>query len=60
MLIMKTYFLIKKTIGKHKHDQALERERDAAKALMNKNSNDKVTLHFDSTTRSKIDRDWLL
>ena len=48
----------KKTIAKHKHGQALERECDAAKALMNKKLNEKVILHFDSTTRSRIDGGW--
>lgn len=37
-------------IAKQKHEQALERECDAAKALTNKKSNEKVILHFESTT----------
>ena len=45
-------------IAKHKHDQALVWECDAAKALMNKKSNEKLILHFDSITRSGIDGDW--
>ena len=47
-----------KTNAKHKHDQVLERECDVAKALMNKKSNEKVILHFDSTTRNRTDGDW--
>ena len=50
-------FPAKITIAKHKHDQALERECDAAKALMNKKSNEKVIHHSDSTTRNRIDGD---
>ena len=45
-------------IAKQKHEQALERECDAAKALTNKKSNEKVILHFESTTWRKIDGDW--
>ena len=51
-------FDVKKTIPKHKHDQVLEQECDAAKALMNRKLIEKVIFHFDSTTRSRIDGDW--
>ena len=56
--IMLTFFQIKKRLQNTSMNQALVRERDAAKALMNKKSNEKVILHFDSTTRSRIDGDW--
>ena len=39
-------FPVKKTIAKHKHDQALELEYDATKVLMNKKWNEEVILEL--------------
>ena len=47
-----------KTINTFKHKKALHQEIMAARALMNKDKNTKVTLHYDTTTRSRIDGDW--
>ena len=47
-----------KSINNFKHKKALCQEVVAANALMNKKSSTKVTLHFDTTTRSRIDGDW--
>ena len=47
-----------KTINNHKHVMAIQHERDAATALLNKSATTKVTLHYDATKRSKIDGDW--
>ena len=51
-------FLEDKVTSSHKHGQALQRECDAAKALHGKKLNEKVVLHFDSTSRDRIDGDW--
>ena len=47
-----------KSINTFKHKKALCQEVTAAKALMNKKLSTKVTLHFDTTQRSRIDGDW--
>ena len=47
-----------KTINNHKQVLAIQHEKDAATALYNIPSGTKVTLHFDTTSRSKIDGDW--
>ena len=47
-----------KTINNHKHTLAIQQEKDAATALNNISPGAKVTLHYDSTSRSKIDGDW--
>ena len=47
-----------KTINNHKHTLAIQQEKDAATALNNISPGTKVTLHYDSTSRSKIDGDW--
>ena len=47
-----------KTINNHKHVMAIQQERDAATALNSISLTIKSTLHYDATTRSKIDGDW--
>lgn len=47
-----------KTISTYKHKQALMMEITAAKALMNKSSDTKIVLHYDTTSRSRIDGEW--
>ena len=47
-----------KVINTFKHKKALCQEIVAAKSLMNKKVTTKVTLHFDTTSRSRIEGDW--
>ena len=47
-----------KTINEHKQILALQHEKDTATALRDIAPGVKVTLHYDTTTRSKIDGDW--
>ena len=47
-----------KTINKFKHKKALRQEIIAAKALYSKKETTTVTLHFDTTSRSRINGDW--
>ena len=47
-----------KTINEQKQTLALQNERNTAVALRDVQPRVKVTLHYDSTTRSKIDGDW--
>ena len=47
-----------KTINEHKQTLALQNERNAAIALRHLQSGERVSLHHNSTTHSKIDRDW--
>ena len=47
-----------KTVSDYKHLQASEVECDAAIALIDKNKNVKVTLHYDTTSRNSIDGEW--
>ena len=48
-----------KTIANHnKNSQALQREQGAAIALINKGSNSKAILHFDTNKRSRIECEW--
>ena len=47
-----------KTINDHKQMLTIQHEKDAATALINISIGTKVTLHYDTTTRSKIDGDW--
>ena len=47
-----------KTIRNYKHDQALEREADAAIALLNNAHTSKAILHFDTTKRNIVEGDW--
>ena len=49
----------KKSIVNYKHSQSLQREVDAANALINKNKSSKAILHFDTTKRSRIEGDWV-
>jgi hypothetical protein len=47
-----------KTVNEYKHKKALHQEIRAAKLLANKKETTKATLHYDSTTRSRIDGEW--
>ena len=47
-----------RTLNDHKQAMAIKHERDAALALYDIPQGIKVTLHFDTTSRSKIDGDW--
>ena len=47
-----------KTLNDFKQVLAIQHERDAAVALSTMKPGTKVTLHFDATSRSKIDGDW--
>ena len=47
-----------KVSAQFKHKKALYQEIHAAEALVSKASTTKVTLHFDTTTRSRIDGEW--
>ena len=47
-----------KTVNNFKHKKTLCQEILAAKALATKKPTTKVTLHFDTTQRSRIDGDW--
>ena len=46
------------TVNNSKHKKALYQEIFAAKALATKKTTTKVTLHVDTTQRSRIDGDW--
>ena len=48
----------RKTVGNYKHDKALQQEVFAAQAMIDKSSTSKVTLHFDTTSRSRVDGEW--
>jgi hypothetical protein len=45
-------------VSDEKHNLAIVREGDAAKALLEKPEKSKATLHYDSTTRAKIQGEW--
>ena len=47
-----------KTINNHKHVLAIQYEQDATAALYQIQPGMKVTLHYDTTSDSKIDGDW--
>ena len=47
-----------RTIVEYKQLQAAQEERDAGVALFKKNSDTKLTLHFDTTSRNNIDGEW--
>ena len=47
-----------RTILKYKHLQATQEETDAGVALLNKIKPNKVTLHYDTTSRSTNDGEW--
>ena len=42
----------------YKHSQSLQREVDAANALINKNKSSKAILHFDTTKCSRVEGEW--
>ena len=45
-------------INAYKHLKAMSQEIDAANALMQKDVHTKVTLHYDTTSRSRIPGEW--
>ena len=47
-----------RTLNDHKHVLAIQHEKDAAVTLNNIPEGTKVTLHYDTTSRSQIDGDW--
>ena len=47
-----------KSVNNFKPKKALTQEIIAAKALFSKKETTKVTLHYDTTSRSRIDGDW--
>ena len=47
-----------KSLNNHKQVLAIQHEKEAATALYMIQPGTKVTLHFDTTSRSKIDGDW--
>ena len=47
-----------KVVAKYKHDQSLHQEVDAGNLLGNLESSTRVSLHYDSTTRSRIEGEW--
>ena len=49
---------IAKTLNNHQHVLAIQHEKEAATALCQIQPDTKVTLHFDTTSRSKIDGGW--
>ena len=48
----------RKTISDYKHKKALQQEITCATALATKSARTRATLHYDSTTCSRIDREW--
>ena len=47
-----------KSINTYKHLKAMHQEIIAAESLMNKNGDTKVTLHYDTTSRSRLEGEW--
>ena len=47
-----------KVVNDFKHKKAISQEVTAANAIKNKPDNVKLTLHYDSTMRSRIDGEW--
>ena len=45
-------------ISDYKQMQASQMERDASTALLNKQTEVKSTLHYDTTSRNAIDGEW--
>ena len=58
MRVTKMYFQMQKQLISYKHNKALHQEIYAAKSLIDKSSSSKVTLHYDTTSRSRIDGEW--
>ena len=48
----------RKVVESFKHNKAIRQEVLAAESLVEKKKDTKITLHYDSTTRSKIDGEW--
>ena len=49
-----------KTLNSHEHVFAIQHKKEGATALYQIQPDTKVTLHFDTTSCSKIDSDWPL
>ena len=47
-----------KVVGEFKHNKALHQEIQAGKALTKLDEGTRVTFHFDTTSRSRIDGEW--
>ena len=47
-----------KTINDHKHQLVIQHEKEASTALFNVQEGTKVTVHYDTTQRSRIDGEW--
>ena len=47
-----------KVLNAEKHLQAIQAERNCALAMLDSNPEDKVTIHYDTTTRRRIKGDW--
>lgn len=48
----------KKTIGRVKHLMALQEERNAALAILDAMPKDVLTIHYDTTTRRRLNGEW--
>lgn len=47
-----------KSVNEYKHKKALYQEIHAANVLINKAQSSKITLHYDTTSRSRIEGEW--
>ena len=47
-----------KSINTYKHLKAMQQEVEAGEALMKKHNQTKVTLHYDTTSHSRIPGEW--
>ena len=47
-----------RVIAREKHMQAIQQERKAALAILDASPDDKVTIHYDTTTRRRIAGEW--
>ena len=58
MKIIRFFLPSIRTVADYKQCQASKMETEAAIHLLNKESNVKATVHFDSTSHSSIDGEW--
>ena len=54
----KNYKSVSKIVANYKYLRASEIEFDTAMALINKNRNVKVILHYDATSHNSVDAEW--
>ena len=47
-----------RVIAQEKHLQAIQQERNAALAILDATDEDKITIHYDTTTRRRISGEW--